>query len=408
MMANNNYPDYSQKNVSKNSPQSHRLSKQDRLEQGKDFDSDKYRVDNHTYPADLLGETNNGKNKYGDNYVVFYINVSTESKIIKENMEETVEDLTPRERGLLVGSDISLSEGGVASVAGGAILGGGAGAVLFGSGGGAIAAAAAAGLSVAGKAAIANEAISGKDVDEKIKNASAAGSFSRPQKRLKQVIALHIPNNVNVKYGTAWSEDDTSHFSMLSQVGADVVDGIKNIWASESLGAGADNAMTEGKKFLTNNSSIVAALGLSYSFGKSALSVGTGLSANPKKEQIFDGVDFRTHTFEYQFFPRDEKEAEQIQNIIQTFKYHMHPEFKDASNFLYLYPSEFDITYYKGKYENPYLHKHTSCVLVELIVNYTPNGVFTSFANGMPTQINISMVFKELGILTKERILEGY
>ena len=85
----------------------------------------------------------------------------------------------------------------------------------------------------------------------------------------------------------------------------------------------------------------------------------------------------------------------------------MHPEMKDDRNFLYLYPSEFDITYYQGGRENLNLHRHTSCVLTDMSVNYTPNGNFSTFNDGMPTQINVAMTFKELSLLTKEKIRDG-
>jgi len=85
----------------------------------------------------------------------------------------------------------------------------------------------------------------------------------------------------------------------------------------------------------------------------------------------------------------------------------MHPEFKDTNNFIYVYPSEFDVFYYQGTKENMNLHRHTSCVLQEMNVNYTPNGSFTTFANGMPTQINVTLSFKELALLSKEKIKDG-
>ena len=85
----------------------------------------------------------------------------------------------------------------------------------------------------------------------------------------------------------------------------------------------------------------------------------------------------------------------------------MHPEFKDSGSFLYVYPSEFDITYFHNNKENLNIHRHTSCVLTELSVNYTPNGQYATFENGMPTQINLQLTFKELGLITKERIQQG-
>ena len=85
----------------------------------------------------------------------------------------------------------------------------------------------------------------------------------------------------------------------------------------------------------------------------------------------------------------------------------MHPEYKDTMNFLYVYPSEFDIFYYHGSQENLKVNRHTSCVLTEMNINYAPQGQFTTFPDGTPTQINVTMTFKELATLTKEKIEDG-
>ena len=43
-----------------------------------------------------------------------------------------------------------------------------------------------------------------------------------------------------------------------------------------------------------------------------------------------------------------------------------------------------------------------------MTVNYTPNGQFSVFKDGMPTQINISMGFRELMLLSKETVAGGF
>jgi hypothetical protein len=85
----------------------------------------------------------------------------------------------------------------------------------------------------------------------------------------------------------------------------------------------------------------------------------------------------------------------------------MHPEFKDKNTFVYVYPSEFDIEYFFAGKENSSLNKISSCVLKEMTVNYSPNGTFTTFPDGTPTQINMTLQFVELETLTKERIEAG-
>ena len=336
--------------------------------------SDKYSVNMHSYPEDLISNTG----EYGGNYAIFYINVQTDSKLAKSADEsEFVNDGTARDRGDLIAQNLSqgkLLATNVGLIGGGAILGKalGVGAVTG----------PAAGLATVGAAA----------------TSKVAATASRAQRRLKTAIALHVPNQLQIRYGMQYGEQDTGTLAMAA--------------AALDQGTEVAKALLQGDSVNSKDvGNLAGAIATNLSLSKgpfaSANSAATGLAANPKKEQIFSGVDFRTFTVEYQFFPRSPDEAGNVQRIIKEFKYHMHPEFKDANNFVYIYPSEFDIFYYQNGTENLNLHRHTSCVLTEMSINYTPNGAFTTFDNGMPTQINVQMTFRELALLTKDKILDG-
>jgi trimethylamine:corrinoid methyltransferase-like protein len=83
----------------------------------------------------------------------------------------------------------------------------------------------------------------------------------------------------------------------------------------------------------------------------------------------------------------------------------MLPEYKDDADgqFLFIYPATFDIEYYVGAEQNKHIHKHTSCVLTNVAVDYTPNGSYAYFnKNGAPIQINVRMDFRELEIITRK------
>jgi len=56
---------------------------------------------------------------------------------------------------------------------------------------------------------------------------------------------------------------------------------------------------------------------------------------------------------------------------------------------------------------NPYYNKIATCVLTNCTVNYTPDGV-KSFEDGAPTQITMTLSFKETEMLTKEKIAQGF
>jgi len=354
----------------------------------------KYVVDGYQYPADLMGLNSEGgagpaQWSYGSNYVVFYINVNNEARMLENNEDIVVGiDISDRVKKQLAGKEYTQVEAGAANTAEAAVVAG-----AF-SGGSAKGVALGASAALLGSAAI---------------SANTKGStFSRPQKRLKTAIALHVPNQLSVRYGAGWSEEETMGLQAIIQggeaAGRAMVEAGK---ALTSKGAASDQASANAKGEVKSISSIIANVALSKGPNAGAMSAMSGLAPNPMKEQVFKGVDFRTFTMEYQFAPRNINESNNVNNIIQAFKYHMHPEYKDANNFLFLYPSEFDIEYFHAGQENMNIHRHTSCVLTEMNVNYTPNGNFSTFIEGRPSQINVSLTFKELTVLTKELIAQG-
>jgi hypothetical protein len=339
------------------------------------YKESKYDVTTHAYPSDLMGSPT-----YGGNYVIFYINVNIDSKLLKDGSSGSIitdDKSFTRERGPLLASNLSGAGLVSGAVTGTALKGAAAGGIATGNVAGAIkgsAVAAAPGAIGLGAAA------------------SLAGSTNRQQQRLKTAIALHIPNQLQIRYGVQYSEEDTSTAVMAPLLGSAAIKAIGNFSGGELLGTVKEGA---------------AALGLAFGPNAGAVSAATGLAFNPRKEQVFKGVDFRTFQIEYQFFPRNAPESRNVLNIIKMFKLHMHPEFKDTNKFLYIYPSEFDITYYSNGAENTSIHKHTSCVLTEMNINYTPNSQFTTFADGTPTQINVMMTFRELAQLDKDMISGG-
>jgi len=351
--------------------------------------SPSYAVTHLSYPEDILNVPD-----YGGNYVMFFINERQESKIAQDT-SRVLEDVDPGVGRAINGAGFS----NFAAIGSSFLTGAGAGALLGG-----LFSGAAGGISKGAAALGATGAVStGALGNFDSLNPSALGKkFSKPLKRMKHAIALHMPNNFAIRSGAQYEEAETFMTQAFMQ-GADVLaqgatDLVKNLQskkpASESI-AGLVNDLTAG------SAGVAQAAALQNIPGSEAIQSMAGVAPNPKKEQIFKNMDFRTFQYDYQFFPRSGEESNNIRNIVNTFKYHMHPEFKDDDGFLYLYPGEFEIFYYIGDQLNPYIHKHTSAVLKEVNVNYTPQGQFTSFDNGAPTQINMTLSFQELSILTK-------
>jgi hypothetical protein len=347
------------------------------------FDNKEYNVTGLSYPQDVVDSR-----EYGGNKVIFYINVSVDSRVFKApgGQTETVTGVERDMRGALVGNRFSTGAVVAATSVATAASVAGLSEIFRINTGSTVGNALAGGAISAGSTALIASNVNNQEAAPGEKKEP---TFSRPQKRLKAAVALYVPNQLSVRYSAGWGEEDTMALSAFAQGGEE----IKRAFSGEGL---------------TNVGGLAQSVLTSVALDKgpfgTSLGIASGLAANPKKEQAFKNVDFRSFTFDYQFAPRSSSEAKNMLNIIRLFKYHMHPEFKDETGFLYIYPSEFDIVYYKGARENLSIHRHSSCVLTEMNVNYTPNGIFTTFEDGTPTQINLSMTFRELMLMSKETI----
>lgn len=342
-----------------------------------------YSVDQHSYPDDLLDNTG----RYGGNYVVFYINVHEDSFLAKGERSVSIRDdfVQTRSRGNVSGlSELGIGAAAAAAITATSEAGGIPGKVTNLLSGGSVS---------LDRSTIAGRAVSGVGslalgVGGITFASNQLGGIKKEYKRLKQAIALNVPIDLSARYSAQWQEESFTSAQAIAG-------GVSNFGEEDGLTSTARGYL--------------AGLVLQAPGPGRLVSKASGLAANPKKEQLFQQVDFRTFTFAYQFFPRSEREAENVRQIIRSFKLHMHPEFKTGtSNFLYTYPSEFDIFYYQGAKENLNIHRHTSCVLTDMSVSYTPSSTFSTFKDGMPVQINMSLSFKELALLTKEDIINGF
>ena len=182
----------------------------------REFNKKKYSVDNYQYPSDLMGltpaessDTSTPQPLYGGNYVIFYINVNNESKMVKNpETPDSIVDIDPSERikKNLAGRQYSQK----AVIAAQAFTGAGVAGIITGSSGSSIGS----GL----KGAVAGAAVGGLSALAVISNTENS-TFSRPQKRLKSVIALHVPNQLSIRYGAGWSEEETFALQALIQGG---------------------------------------------------------------------------------------------------------------------------------------------------------------------------------------------
>lgn len=223
-------------------------------------------------------------------------------------------------------------------------------------------------------------------------------------------ITLPIPSNLSTGYNAQY--DTGTGIGVLGNFAQQVASGDTQ-FSAEAAGAAA---VEQAKAIGLSASPEVAALlggavkgplglGVGAALGNAArgAAVGAGIAVNPHLAVIFSGVNFRTHSFQYKFSPRDAGESTTLKNIIKKFKLNMHPTIEGAAFFKY--PNEFDIAF-NSKNEN-FLFKFGTSVLSDFQINYNPDGGSYFHENGAPVSVGLSLTFTEIDIITQEKINEG-
>jgi len=216
--------------------------------------------------------------------------------------------------------------------------------------------------------------------------------------KTNSLITLHIPQAPSVAYSAQWQDQDLGALTGVLAKGA------MNTMDVLTSGAGVEYAA----RTLGALANIPKEFGVDLDVS-GAIQAASGKVSNPNKEQLFKSMNFRTFTFDYKFAPRSKDELEQVRKIIKTFKKNMHSE-KDSSGLFLIYPSEFDIEFRYNGNTSSWLHLVKSCALSDIRLSFGNGDTFTTFADaeGAPSEITMSLVFKELEILTADDIEQGY
>ena len=230
--------------------------------------------------------------------------------------------------------------------------------------------------------------------------------------RLDTAIALYMPPTVSVTYtanytdtpigsgaaaaARAFASDsfkDAAGVLASDEVTADLVDGLKKA----ALGTVGAVPGMEGTREL-------------YEMNQ-------GYIMTNRMELAFKGLPKRGFQYTFKMIPKSEQEAEEVRKIVTAFKMNMLPEGMGSGEKQGFtgknlkIPNTFDIKYMFVGRENSYLNKISTCVLESLNVTYGGDRYKTFDGNekgAPPVETTITLNFKEMELITKERAQEGF
>ena len=229
-------------------------------------------------------------------------------------------------------------------------------------------------------------------------------------RRLKGGIAMYMPASVQVTYGADYTDTD------IGGITGDALDAYNKFVEGNYKGASeAIFRIPEGAKDSLSNvllSSVGALPGMGGA--KEVSEMQSGEIITDRLELAFKGIQKRSFSYTFKMIPKNEREADEIRKIVFAFKANMLPEFvAGRSGRRLVVPNTFDIQYQYMGVSNEYLHHISTCVLENMSVTYGGDRYKTFNASSKgdgapPVETSITLQFKELELITRERVFEGF
>ena len=230
-----------------------------------------------------------------------------------------------------------------------------------------------------------------------------------PTKRLKTQIAMYMPQQVNVTYGANYTDTEMGALTeealnaYNNAIGGRFRSAFENVL---NMDQGIAEQLQKG---------LLASIGVIPGFGgaREAFEAKEGAIISDRLELAFKGINKRVFQYTFKMIPKNPQEADEIRKIVFAFKANMLPEFVGGNRAgrRLVVPNTFDISYMYVGAENDYLHKISTCVLENMNVTYGGDRykTFEGREDGAPpVETTITLNFKEMELITRERVFEGF
>ena len=246
----------------------------------------------------------------------------------------------------------------------------------------------------------------------------ANSRMSKDANRLmKYLIELPIPQDLSDSNSVTWGEDRANALelaalavaqeAMQGNIGENAVNLAQT--AVTALNTGIDipglKSDTQAAVRAALSGAAIGALGSNVS-PQSVISRSTGQILNNNLELLFQGVNLRTFPYSITFSPRGPEEARVVKDIIRRLKTSMAPkagEFDGTAGGIFIQsPDVFQLKFLKDDVDHPFLHAFKLCALTGMSVNYTNAGTYSTYEDGTPVNIRMSLTFKELNPIYHE------
>ena len=230
-----------------------------------------------------------------------------------------------------------------------------------------------------------------------------------PRKRTESSIAMYMPATVAVQTAMAYGETELGSFA------SSAVEGAKGVAREGFIDGLIKGGALKNTNFVQDLKD--AATGAAKTAGgtvATAAQIASGKVFNNRLEMIFQGINRREFSFSFKCMPKSESEAVNVKKIAEMFRFYMSPSFAGDMNTSRVFnvPATFEIQFCYGQGQpNGFLHRIGECVLTQCNITYGGERVqfYRPTSDGAPpVETQIDLTFKELEIMTREKVAMGH
>ena len=226
--------------------------------------------------------------------------------------------------------------------------------------------------------------------------------FTVANEKSKDTISLYMPQKITMNDQLVYQEEEMGM--------------AKTLLAALTGKRGAGSALVEkaGTNFVAGLiNKATNGLGVEDLNLQAVRNAATRSVSNPRREVMFRDVGIRSHTFSFEFSPRNSEEAHTVLNIIRMFRFHAYPGLRGGGGHFFTFPAEFQASFmaiddYGVITENNNLPRLPRLALTTVSVDYSGGGDFKTFKDAIPAFIKVDLGFQEMEQLTSEHIIHGY
>ena len=223
-------------------------------------------------------------------------------------------------------------------------------------------------------------------------NMSGIGERPKNREILSSTI-LPVPGGINDNNGVGWGQETMDPVkTALSSIALSTIMG--------GLGAGGQKIHDIATSAVSNSDEVTKGLGTAIAAsasktGSQLLKRTQGAILNPNMELLFDSPSLRQFNFTWKLAPRDPDEAQAVVKIIRWFKQGM-AAIREEPNLFLRTPNTFQLSYHHNGNAHNYLNKFKECALTNCGVQYTPDGNYATYEDGVMAAYQVTLAFQEL------------